>query len=118
MLRIILFKIKPPLNKKLTLSITICAMVIFSLIITYFNIRGTRELKEMHFNGVIEKIEYCQKGYPYVFVNQKPYYLSGSWGFNTNKALIVGDSIFKNSGESIIKIYHNKTHEYEIFTFD
>ncbi|MBB6129403.1 hypothetical protein [Mucilaginibacter lappiensis] len=70
------------------------------------------ELQEndYEFAGILQKIDYDEKGIPKVMVNGKQY-----WGISTrldfNKKMEVGDSLIKKKNEMIYKLVKYKTGE-------
>lgn len=86
------------------LRIIAVLLVFITIILGRLKVNNNKiEIKGYDIHGVIQKVEYEQKGIPTIIVNNKSYYIDAGWALN-NK-LQVGDSIFKNEGQNKFIIY-------------
>jgi hypothetical protein len=78
---------------------------------------GDKKAKEENlarsFIGVIEYIEYDEKGIPTVIVNGQKYYLSTSYNFEHK--LEKNDSLIKYKNSTIYKLVKNGTNQVILF---
>jgi hypothetical protein len=91
------------------------AVVIF---ITYFSYTSVTAEKAYHrytFNGIVDKVTYDEKSIPSVTIKGKTYYLGSSY-WNFNHLISEGDSIKKDSGDTIVKLV--KHENWKIIIFD
>jgi hypothetical protein len=64
---------------------------------------STKRTMHWRFKGVVQKVWYSEKNYPYVIVAGKEYYLNyTTWHFDVK--ILVGDTIIKERDDLRIKI--------------
>jgi len=78
------------------------------------NKKAIKQIYDLEFNGVVQVIDYDQKGFPTVEVANNNYYLS--LGYNFEYKIQQGDSIFKKRGSFIVVLKKKNTGA--IFKFD
>lgn len=92
--------------------IAIVFILFFGLGFFFFQ-RSEKRLLNYEFNGVIDSVGYCAKGFPYVKINNKVFYLEADWNFN--HSLNVGDTMIKKKNSLEIKVIKKETGETQIF---
>lgn len=94
-------------------SLAIIGYILFIGLSVFFYIKSEKRLLNCEFNGSIDSVAYCTKGFPYVKVNNNVYYLEADWNFN--HSLHIGDSIIKKKNSLEIKVIKKETGEVQIF---
>ena len=82
----------------ITVSIVILSIfvVILLLFCVFYNNKNVDEkIKKEAYYGIVKKIEYDEKRYPTLYVNDTCYYVGSKYN-DINEVIKVGDSIVKN----------------------
>lgn len=93
--------------KKQLFKYLIIAISCYLLLTLWEKISDKKE-KNYEFAGVLQKIDYDEKGVPEVVIDGKKYY-SLSTTRNFNKQMAIGDSLIKRKGEITYKLVKNET---------
>ncbi|WP_350284667.1 hypothetical protein [uncultured Croceitalea sp.] len=71
--------------------------------------------KEIHYQGVIQKIRLDKKKIYFVTINDKEFYLNDYPIRGTYSNLKIGDSLVKKKNQSFLKHYKKKQSKYELY---
>jgi len=83
---------------------------LFFIVLLVFSIRAKKIEKGNQFSGIVESIQYGDKGTPKVVIKNNAYFLS-STSLNFNTDIKPGDSLIKERNSLTYKLIKYKTNE-------
>jgi hypothetical protein len=94
--------------------ISIVVVVLFAVSMFYTYKKDYKKNLQYNFNGEVQNIRYDSKGFPYVTIDNRTYYLSyNNWDFNHRIAK--GDTLQKNKNTFTVKLIKYKSSDVLIF---
>ena len=94
---------------KVFLPIFISLCIAFLSYGIFSAMQSRKENMTYNFHGVVEKVNYDEKGIPSVMVNGIKYYLSP--GYNFDHRIETGDTLTKEKASNIYRLKKSKTSE-------
>jgi hypothetical protein len=92
----------------------IVAVILFAASMIFLYKKDYKKNSDYYFDGVVQNVRYDSKGFPYVTIHNRTFYLSyNNWDFNHE--IQKGDTLKKEKNSFTVKITKYKSGEVLIF---